>query len=156
MEGRDLRIHKHRADGSLAWSYSGRLVEEGPTHLCLSAIFGIDDRDDGYFVWQRGDRFLEWYYRDRWYNVFQIFDRESGALRGWYCNVTRPAVWTADDVIWEDLALDVFIAPDGTALVLDRAEFEALALDPAERDQAEAAVADIFARADAREAPFSR
>lgn len=156
MDGRELRVHKRHADGSLAWSYSGTLIEEGPAHICLSAIFGIDDRDDGYFVWQRGDRFLEWYYRDRWYNVFQIFDRDSGALRGWYCNVTRPAVWTADEVFWEDLALDVFIAPDGAALVLDRADFEALALDPAERAQGEAAVADIRARANAGEAPFTR
>lgn len=122
--------------------------------LRLVAYFNVDDRDDGYFVWQRGDRFVEWHYTGRWYNVFQIFDRTTGALRGWYCNLTRPAVIENGVVAWDDLGLDVFVYPDGRTLTLDEDDFRALPLTEADRRQAEAGLADLLSRARRGERPF--
>ncbi len=154
--GAALRVIKRDSTGCPVWEYSGVLVEQGADYVCLSAAFNVDDRDDGYFVWQRGDTFIEWYYTGRWYNVFQIFDRDSGDLRGWYCNITRPAIFGAGVVMWDDLELDVFIRPGGELLLLDEDDYRALPLTSGERAHTEAALADIRMRVAAGEAPFAR
>jgi predicted RNA-binding protein associated with RNAse of E/G family len=83
-----------------------------------------------------------------------VHAREDGALRGWYCNIARPAVIADDEVAQVDLALDVWVRPDGTALVLDEDEFAALALTPDEAAAARAAVAEIRDLAGRRAPPF--
>ena len=42
-------------------------------------------------VLKKDDTFIEAYYRKKWYNIMEIYDRDDGHLKGWYCNVTRPA-----------------------------------------------------------------
>ena len=66
---------------------------------------------------------MEAFYNDRMYNIFQILDGPRGKLKRWYCNVSRPAVFNQDGVSWEDLALDLWVSPDGRQAVLDREEF---------------------------------
>jgi len=61
---------------------------------------------------------------------------DDDRIKGWYCNLTRPARITADAVYAEDLALDLMVYPDGRFRVLDEDEFAALKLKPAEREQA--------------------
>jgi protein associated with RNAse G/E len=74
-----------------------------------------------------GDVFTEFYYVDRWYNVFHITDPE-GHHKGWYCNVAQPAMLDDDGVAFVDMALDLFVHPDGRYAVLDEDEF-AMAAD---------------------------
>ena len=153
--GDTVRVVKRNAASQPVWEYAGTVESVDGPALVLAAFFDVDDRDDGYFTWQRGDRFLEFYYTDRWYNVFQIFDRASGALRGWYCNLTRPAVIEDELVAWDDLELDVFVYPDGRTLLLDEDDYRALPLSPAERAAAESGLADLQARVQAGEKPFA-
>ena len=152
--GDAIRVIKRNAAGQPVWEYSGVLESFDGAALCLVAYFNVDDRDDGYFVWQRGDRFVEWYYTGRWYNVFQIFDRTTGSLRGWYCNLTRPAVIADSVLAWDDLGLDVFVYPDGRTLTLDEDDFRALPLAETERRHAEAGLADLLSRARRGDEPF--
>ena len=87
------------------------------------------------------DKFIETHYTDRWYNIFEIHDRDDGALKGWYCHICKPAVIEAEDLIsFVDLALDLWVAPDGVQTVLDEDEFTSLDLDPDTRAQARAAL----------------
>jgi predicted RNA-binding protein associated with RNAse of E/G family len=100
-------------------------------------------------VLTRGDRFVETYYARRMYNVFKVFEGAHGPLKGWYCNICRPAHLKAATVAWVDLALDLWVSPDGRQFVLDRDEFEALELSLSERQQALATLARLqrsFAR----------
>lgn len=152
--GDTIRVIKRNAASEPVWEYTGVLESFDGAVLCLVAYFNVDDRDDGYFVWQRGDRFVEWFDTGRWYNVFRIYDRDSGALRGWYCNLTRPAVVEEGVVYWDDLALDVFISPNGAPLLLDEDAYRDLPLTEADRRQAEAALADLLDRARRGEGPF--
>ena len=108
-------------------------MERGTHHIVLEAIFDKEDFVLLGVLWKKGDRFVETYYDDRGYNVFEIFDRDSQALKGWYCNLSRPAVFSTSQIAWVDLALDLWVWPDGRRKVLDQDEFDALALDPAER-----------------------
>ena len=99
------------------------------------------------------DSDLETFYRDRWYNVFAVYDRDDGVLKGWYCNVTRPATITDAAVSSDDLALDVWVSPAGDVTVLDEDEFAALPLPPADRTAARAALAQLLALAGRGELP---
>ncbi|MEL7237198.1 MAG: DUF402 domain-containing protein, partial [Chloroflexota bacterium] len=79
---------------------------------------------------------------------------KTGALRGWYCNITRPAVINAAEIRADDLALDVIITPDGTTHLLDEDEFEALAIPDEDRQAARDAVAHLYAQIAQRRPPF--
>jgi len=149
-----MRVQKRNHLGVVVWSYEGEEVERGDQHIILNAFFNRDDRDDGYFVWQRNDRFLEWYYTDRWYNVFKIHDRDTDAIRGWYCNISRPAVITDFLVYADDLELDVFVSPAGEITLKDEAEFNALDISAEDRARALEAADAIRQLAAAKTPPF--
>jgi protein associated with RNAse G/E len=84
-------------------------------------------------TFRRGDVFFEFYFFDRWFNVFEI-RAPDGARKGWYANVGLPAELKQDASALEyvDLALDVWTRPDGGYVVLDQAEFDALLSDHAD------------------------
>jgi len=147
-------IIKRDAFGRDQLSYRGLLHERAKDHICVDATFALDDRDLGYMQLRRGDNFREWFFRDRWYNIFRVRDGRSGALKGWYCNITRPPIIEANRVIAEDLCLDVFVYPDGRTLLLDEEEFAGLALDEREEERAWGAVDEILCRVKKRLPPF--
>lgn len=152
----DILIRKLNAAGEETYRWTGRVLARSETSITVEAFFGRYDRLDlGYTVFERGDRFVEHFYSDQWYNVFEIHAAGSGALRGWYCNLTRPARFTDSEITHEDLALDVWVNPDGTALVLDEDEFAALSLSDSERAAARAALAKVLRLAAQRAGPFA-
>jgi hypothetical protein len=103
-----------------------------------------------------GDRFREWFYRDRWYNIFEIAE-SGGALKGWYCNIAEPATITEKEIRCRDLLLDLWVAPEGKTLILDEDEFDADdAIEAPAREQALAALAELQQMIAARKAPFDK
>ncbi len=151
----NLTVHKLDAAGREIWTYPGRRLRGGPTWLTLEARFNNADEDLHGLQLRRGDRFVETFYSDRWYNVFSVFDVVSGRHKGWYCNITRPARIGAADVWAEDLALDLVVLPNKIQTVLDREEFEALPLLPAERGRALEALDELRALAASGQGPFA-
>lgn len=147
-------IVKRDAFGRDELSYRGLLRERSDSCICIDAAFALEDRDLGYVQLRRGDFFREWFYRDRWYNIFRVCDGMSGALKGWYCNITRPPVIEENRVINEDLCLDVFVYPDGRTLLLDEEEFASLELEGREVERAWRAVDEILCRVEKRLPPF--
>jgi hypothetical protein len=123
---RPLVVQKLMYDGSKSYRWVGQEIQRDADHLFFTAVFDRQGGDLGYVRFEKGDVFYEWYYFDRWYNVFQIYS-EAGDLRGWYCNVTRPALVDADELTFVDLALDLWVWPDMRYLVLDEDEFDELA-----------------------------
>ncbi|MBX3063032.1 MAG: DUF402 domain-containing protein [Anaerolineae bacterium] len=151
-----ITIRKLDNNGREVFSYTGELLSRGDNWIQVEAYFTRDDVDDGYVVFRKGDRYLEWFYADRWYNIFELHDVSDDHLKGWYCNITRPAIITADSVSWSDLALDVFISPVGEVLIVDEDEFAALPLDDSMRRQAWDAVAALKDQLNLRESPFDQ
>ncbi len=139
----DIRVLKQNLAGEVTWQYAGRVLRREPTSVTLEAYFNRPDMPFLDVVLKQGDRYVETYYSDRWYDIFEIYDKDDGKLKGWYCNVTRPAVITEATVAYVDLALDLWISDDGRQTVLDRDEFEALGLAPPEREQALQALAEL-------------
>lgn len=150
----DYTVVKRNHAGVEVWRYTGTVLTRGATWVCLRAAFQRSALDAGYVVFGQGDIFTEWFYSDRYYNVFRLEDGDTGKLKGWYCNITRPANIGEHEVAADDLALDVFVRPDKTTLILDEDEFAMLPLDEAERDAALKAVATIQQLAAGGTPPF--
>lgn len=143
---KQMTVIKRNPQGEETWRYTGVLLRRGPGEVVLEALFNRDDLPFQGILLKRGDRFVETYYIQRWYNVFEIHDRDNGELKGWYCNITKPAVLEAGDVIsYVDLALDLWVAADRQQVVLDEDEFAALELDAETQAQARAALAELQA-----------
>ncbi|MFI1291192.1 DUF402 domain-containing protein [Streptomyces sp. NPDC020792] len=124
--------------------YRGVLVSDDGTRLTVRAAWaGEGARDFGFVRFEPGDVFTEHYWRDRWYSVKEVRDA-SGALKGWYCDVTRPATRSGTDLVVEDLDLDLWRSADGTDVRrLDEDEFAASGLAGTDPGAAAAALAAL-------------
>ncbi|MFI6465157.1 DUF402 domain-containing protein [Streptomyces sp. NPDC050528] len=120
--------------------YAAELLFDDGVRLAVRAPWAGDGvRDFGFVRFERGDVFTEYYWRDRWYAVKEVRDG-AGQLKGWYCDITRPATLSGAELVVEDLDLDLWISADGTDVRrLDEDEFEESGL--AESDPAAAAAA---------------
>ena len=151
---REFTVIKRDAFSRSVLSYTGVLVERTQGFVCIDAVFELDDRDLGCVRLRRGDRFREWFYAEQWFNIFRVQDGESLALKGWYCNITRPPIIAEASVTADDLELDVFVFPDGKTLLLDEEEFAQLGLSPRENEKARQAVRVIENWVSRRLPPF--
>ena len=139
----EIIVIKRDINGKETWRYTGRVIERHENWLRLEAFFNRDDLPFHGITFGRGDRFIETYYSDRWYNIYEIHDRETDSLKGWYCNVTKPARIEEDRVAYIDLALDLLVYPDKKQLVLDEDEFQQLSIDAETQAQAQAALREL-------------
>ncbi|WP_322509582.1 DUF402 domain-containing protein, partial [Anaerolinea sp.] len=78
-----------------------------------------------------------------WYNIFQIHDGKSEAIKGWYCNVCLPPEIVDGEIRYVDLALDLLVYPNGRQQVLDEDEFAELNLSEEVKKQASQALEDL-------------
>lgn len=123
-----MKVLKKNLAGEVTWEYEGEVIQRGRSFVTIEAFFNRDDLPFQETVLKRNDRFVETFYTDKWYNIFEIYDRDDGKLKGWYCNIAKPAVIDADAVAYVDLALDLWVSSNGTQTVLDEDELEDLNL----------------------------
>jgi nicotinamide-nucleotide amidase len=102
--------------------YDGDILSRDDHSVVIRAMWTRPTVNLGFVTFERGDVFRETFYNDRWYNVFEVFT-PAGIRKGWYADITRPARFTAEQLEWEDLLLDIWMAPDGSMQVLDEDEF---------------------------------
>jgi len=124
-----IKVQKKNLAGEVVYEYEGDELRRDETSIVLEALFTRDDMPFMDVVFKKGDRFVEYYYSDRWYNIFAIYDRDDGQIKGWYCNIGMPAVIEDGIVSYVDLALDLWVSIDGKQSVLDEDEFDALELN---------------------------
>lgn len=151
----NITVEKRDHRGQFVFRYTGEVIAQTAHAVCLAATFGRSDVDIGCVVFRKGDTMTEWFFSDRWYNIFRLQDVGDGRLKGWYCNITRPAVISDDLIYADDLALDVFVSPSGEIVLLDEDEFAALALDVTDRQSAWGAVDALRAQVSARTGAFA-
>ncbi len=118
-----ITIHLIKPLKQATITYQATVLQRSATHMLIYARWERPAVDLGYVVFAPGDQFYEHFYSERWYTIFAIYAADD-TPRGWYCNLARPARFTAERIESEDLELDLFISPDRqTILLLDEEEY---------------------------------
>lgn len=150
-----ITVIKQDPQGKAMIRYQGTIIERLPDGVVLEASWTNPARDLGYTRFELGDRFREYYYTDRWFNIFEIASVD-GTRKGWYCNVAEPAMIFDDRIEQIDLILDLWVSPEGTALILDQDEFaDATTLSEAQRSGAQKGLDALLQMLKARLEAFS-
>lgn len=124
-----FKVQKKNPAGEVTYQYEGDLLSRGDNVIVIEALFDRKDMPFQDVVFRTGDRFVEYYYSDRWYNIFAIHDKDDDRVKGWYCNIGKPAEIEDGVVSYVDLALDLWVSADGKQTILDEDEFDALGLN---------------------------
>lgn len=119
-----ITVVKLNPRGETKIQYQGEVIERLSHGLIIEAYWSHPTKNLGYVSFEPRDRFIEYYYTNRWFNIFDIANAR-GVRKGWYCNIAEPANLFEDRVEQVDLLLDVWVSPDGETLLLDEDEFTA-------------------------------
>ncbi|WP_411110657.1 DUF402 domain-containing protein [Streptomyces sp. c-19] len=140
MSGRSVEVTLTKA-GRTKIRYPAEVLTEDGVRLSVRAPWAAEGvRDFGFVRFEPGDVFVEHYWRDRWFTVKEVWSAD-GALKGWYCDITRPAVFDGAGVVIEDLDLDLWVSADGSEVLrLDEDEFAASGLTASDPEAAARAV----------------
>lgn len=149
-----ITIHKLDLHGQELFRYEGELLERSEEQAIVRAIYNRQDQEIFGLELSQGDVFIEYHFTDRWYNLFAILSRDQKQIRGWYCNITRPARLDRAHVYADDLALDVIIDLAGEPRLVDEQEFIELDLPDEDRKQALMAVEELMDLAVNTAGPF--
>ena len=114
---KSITIVKNNQIEEEVWRYPGEVIQQTSKGLVAEAYFNRSDLEFNGMVLKENDRFLELYLIDKWFNIYEIFDRDTEKLKAWYCNITRPAQLVTDSIRADDLALDLWVAMDGSWLL---------------------------------------
>jgi uncharacterized protein len=153
--GEQMVVWKLNTRGEPVLSYEAILEEVLPSGVLLEARWTRPPLALGYTTFETGDRFREWFFTDRWYNIFAI-SGESGPHKGWYCNIAEPARIEERTIFSRDLLLDLWVGSDYSTQVLDEEEFLADQYLTGEvRALARDALAELSALVTRRLSPFS-
>ena len=117
----EVRAHKH--DGQLHRTWPAELLRQEGSLIVLDATFPDEITHDLLGTIASGTHSLEYYWLDRWYNVFR-FAQPGGQLRNYYCNVNVPATLVDSVLSYVDLDLDILVDPDFSYRILDVEDFE--------------------------------
>jgi len=150
-----VRVLKHDGKEYRRWRTSLRSRED--SLLILDAEFEADVSHELLGEIKRATKTVEYYWLNRWYNVFR-FLKDDGSTRLWYCNVNTPPQFESETLSYIDLDIDVLVQPDFSFQVLDEDEFEANALlygySDEEKARAQSAVEELLRMIEQRHFPF--
>ncbi|MBK5106557.1 MAG: DUF402 domain-containing protein [Anaerolineales bacterium] len=139
----NFKIIKQDYLGHEVWEYSGSLVQRHKNKIVIEAYFDREETPVDKLILREGDRFVETYFLDKWFNIYEIQNQQNWELKAWYCNISFPAEFVNNRITYRDLELDLLVYPDGRQKVLDIAEFEALPLNNQVRSKALQALKEL-------------
>lgn len=116
-------INSRKFNGQIHRSWKAELIETRDSLLIFVGKFEDEVRHPELGVIRRGTISYEYYWLDRWYNVFKFMEPEGG-LRNYYCNLNLPPRFENDVLDYVDLEIDVLVSKDFEVRILDREEFD--------------------------------
>ena len=118
-----IEVRTFKFDGQPHRTWQAELVCQEDLLLVLDGTFNVDIEHDLLGTIASGTHSLEYYWLDRWYNVFRFSDPD-GALRNYYCNISLPPTFDGRVLSYVDLDLDILVQPDCSYQILDADDFE--------------------------------
>ena len=157
MNDRKIRIEAMKFDRSIHRSWDCSLINETDELWEFVGIFHTEIKHPLLGVIRPNTISYEFYWKNRWYNVFR-FHQPEGELRNFYCNVNLPPILQEDVLTYVDLDIDVLVAPDFDYQILDLDEFEENAAKhqyPAEIvEKAQTSLRELIRLIEGRKFPF--
>lgn len=121
--GGEVLVISRSYDLSVRRSWKALLTAWVPPLIELVGEFDRDVEHPELGLISQGTVSHEYYWLDRWYNVFR-FHEPDGRFRNYYCNVNMPPKLEDGVLDYVDLEIDIVVWPGGRRDVLDRADFE--------------------------------
>jgi protein associated with RNAse G/E len=130
METKDklITINSRKFDGSIKKSWNVELINRDNCLFTFVGEFKDEVIHSQIGVIRRGTVSYEFYWLNRWYNVFR-FHEPDGNLRNFYCNINLPFKFAGNVLDYVDLDIDILVWKDFSYQILDSDEF----LENAER-----------------------
>jgi protein associated with RNAse G/E len=152
-----IKVKTFKLDGRPHRTWNAELVNQDGPLLVLDGIFASDIEHDLIGTIAAGTRSVEYYWMERWYNVFR-FSQPNGELRNYYCNISVPPSFDGSTLSYVDLDLDILVAPDFSHQILDVDDFErsckAYGRADEIREQAQRAMDELIGMVQTRQLPF--
>lgn len=118
-----ITVRAYKFDGSEHRSWNAEVLRQEDSLLVLDAKFNEEIRHELLGRIVGGTTRIEYYWLDRWYNIFR-FANPSGELRSYYCNVNVPPTFDGETLSYVDLDIDILVEPDFSYRIVDLEEFE--------------------------------
>ncbi len=158
MVDQNITIRSRKYDLSIRRTWTCKLIGEHDGFLSSVGKFEFDVEHPGLGSIRRGTLSYEFYWLDRWYNIFR-FHEPDGSFRNYYCNVSMPPTYENGVLDYVDLDIDVIVWKDFSYEVVDRDDFEQNAVKygytSGIRNNAEGSLAELIRLIEKREFPFS-
>lgn len=153
-----ITVRACKFDGAEHRRWQAQLISREDSLLILDARFEEEIRHPLLGTVARGTLSVEYYWLDRWYNVFR-FHEPTGELRNYYCNINMPPTFDGRVLSYIDLDIDILVAPDLSYSILDEDEFESSSARfkyPSEiTARARAALTEMVALIESQQFPFN-
>lgn len=118
-----ITVRACKYDGSEHRTWPARVLRQEGALLVLDATFADEIRHDLLGTISRGTTSIEYYWLDRWYNIFR-FAEPNGELRSYYCNINVPPAFDGRVLSYVDLDIDILVEPDSSYRIVDVEDFE--------------------------------
>ncbi len=123
MPRQQITINSRKYDLSIRRTWTCELIERNDPLIVLVGEFDRDVKHPGLGSIRSGTISYEYYWLDRWYNIFR-FHEPDGTLRNYYCNFAMPPTFENGVLDYVDLDIDILVWPDRNYEVVDRDDFE--------------------------------
>lgn len=120
---KEITINALKYDGKIHRSWKAELVEQTDNLLILVGEFEQEVFHRQLGVIRRATISYEYYWLDRWYNIFRFHEPE-GDLRNFYCNINLPPKFENGILSYVDLDVDILVWRDFRYEILDLEEFD--------------------------------
>ena len=156
MPKQPVTVNSRKYDLKIRRTWQCEMVEQNDEMIVLVGKFDRDVEHPGLGSIRRGTTSYEYFWFDRWYNIFR-FHEPDGSLRNYYCNVAMPPAFENGVLDYVDLDIDILVWPESSYEVIDRDDFEQNALKydyPDDvRKRSEESVSELIALIDNGEMP---
>lgn len=116
-------INARKFDGNLHRTWNAELISQNNSLLSFVGKFEKEVSHPFLGVIGRDTISYEFFWFDRWYNVFR-FHEPNGNFRNFYCNVNMPPTFDGEILDYIDLDVDILVWKNFSYQVLDLDEFE--------------------------------
>ena len=156
--GKTITVRVLKYDGREYRHWTAKLVRRDRSVIVLDGEFDTEVQHSQLGHIPLGTRTVEYYWLDKWYNVFR-FLRDTGETRFWYCNINLPPIVEDSFMTYVDMDIDVLVQTDFSYQILDLDEFEhharIFSYPPEVQESTRTALAELILRIESRQFPFN-